>query len=54
MAEEHFGNNIADLCHEHFTTLPKTGKPVLGKEWTVLAAVLLQNGKGKTDLSNIY
>ena len=39
-----FGDSIARVCLEHFRTLPKTGKPNAQQEWTVLAAVVLEQG----------
>ncbi|XP_076448728.1 tRNA-specific adenosine deaminase 1-like isoform X2 [Babylonia areolata] len=36
-------DKIADLCYNHYTQLPKKGKPQEGKEWTLLAAVVLQD-----------
>lgn len=40
-----FGNQIAELVHAHFDRkLPNIkGKPQLGREWTVLAAVVVEN-----------
>ncbi|XP_056138229.1 tRNA-specific adenosine deaminase 1 [Lampris incognitus] len=34
-------NEIAKLCYERFNELPKRGKPEPGREWTLLAAVVL-------------
>ncbi|XP_041967203.1 tRNA-specific adenosine deaminase 1 isoform X1 [Alosa sapidissima] len=33
-------DKIARLCYDHFRNLPKRGKPELGREWTLLAAVV--------------
>lgn len=33
-------DKIARLCYDHFNNLPKRGKPELGREWTLLAAVV--------------
>ncbi|XP_031421227.1 tRNA-specific adenosine deaminase 1 [Clupea harengus] len=33
-------DTIAKLCYDHFRNLPKRGKPELGREWTLLAAVV--------------
>ncbi|XP_016408097.1 tRNA-specific adenosine deaminase 1 [Sinocyclocheilus rhinocerous] len=34
-------DEIASLCYNHFNKLPKRGKPAAGREWTLLAAVIL-------------
>ncbi|XP_030634919.1 tRNA-specific adenosine deaminase 1 [Chanos chanos] len=34
-------DEIAQLCYDHFNTLPKKGKPDPGREWTLLAAVVM-------------
>lgn len=33
-------DEIAKLCYERFSQLPRRGKPEPGREWTLLAAVL--------------
>lgn len=33
-------DEIASLCYERFSQLPRRGKPEPGREWTLLAAVL--------------
>ncbi|XP_055047639.2 tRNA-specific adenosine deaminase 1 [Misgurnus anguillicaudatus] len=33
-------DEVASLCYDHFNKLPKRGKPEVGREWTLLAAVL--------------
>uniref|UniRef100_A0A3B4B9H1 tRNA-specific adenosine deaminase 1 n=1 Tax=Periophthalmus magnuspinnatus TaxID=409849 RepID=A0A3B4B9H1_9GOBI len=33
-------DEIAALCYERFHALPRTGKPEVGREWTLLAAVV--------------
>lgn len=38
--QAHLADKIANLCYEHFESLPKKGKPVPGKEWTILAAIV--------------
>lgn len=30
---------LAKLCFQTFESIPKTGKPILGKEWTVLSCI---------------
>ena len=37
------GDCIARLCLEHFQALPKTGKPNAAREWTVLAAFVMED-----------
>ncbi|RXN36922.1 tRNA-specific adenosine deaminase 1 [Labeo rohita] len=34
-------DEIASLCYNHFSKLPRRGKPETGREWTLLAAVIL-------------
>lgn len=33
-------DEIARLCYERFSELPRRGKPEPGREWTLLAAVV--------------
>ncbi|KAL8585753.1 hypothetical protein ACOMHN_040535 [Nucella lapillus] len=46
-----FADKVAELCYQHYTRLPKKGKPQPGKEWTLLAAVVLQKNSGLTVVS---
>ena len=42
--EKVFADVIADLCHKYFEdVIPAKGKPQLGKEWTVLSAIVKEN-----------
>ena len=41
-----FGDLIAEICHKHFDSLPKNGKPAAGKEWTVMAAIVQHDNQG--------
>ena len=42
--EKVFADVIADLCHKYFEdVIPSKGKPQLGKEWTVLSAIVKEN-----------
>ena len=44
--EKVFADIVASLCYKHFSKLPKKGKPQHGKEWTILAAIVVQmNGQ---------
>lgn len=36
-----FANQIAKECLEHYSSLPKKGKPIAGQEWTLLSAIVL-------------
>lgn len=58
-------NRISAICLEKFESLPKTGKPILGKEWTVLSAIVkfdhsskefevVAMGTGKSDHYNFF
>lgn len=58
--DQQFANRIAKFCVKHFSqTLPRKGKPQDGKEWTLLAAVVmtksnerLSSGKDTGDFSS--
>lgn len=43
MSESHVldEKRVAQLCIDTFDGLPKTGKPIDNKEWTVLSCILL-------------
>ncbi|XP_067144818.1 tRNA-specific adenosine deaminase 1 isoform X2 [Centruroides vittatus] len=41
MNNKEFADIVAQTCYEHYEKLPKTGKPRNGKEWTLLAAILI-------------
>ena len=43
---EDFVDRVAGLCYKHYTQLPKKGKPQAGKEWMLMAAVVLQTSQG--------
>jgi len=47
-SDNKLADKVANLCYKHFSQLPKKGKPQPGKEWTILAAVILQK---ESDLS---
>lgn len=36
-------NRVAHHCIDTFNSIPKTGKPIESKEWTVLSCILLFN-----------
>lgn len=38
--DTHFATQAANLCYEKFDALPKSGKPISGREWTSLAAIV--------------
>lgn len=40
---------VAKIVFEAFERIPKSGKPIRGKEWTVLSAILIFN-RTTTDL----
>lgn len=41
-------DRIAHLCYNHYAHLPKKGKPQKNKEWTLMAAVVLQKQSGQS------
>ncbi|KAJ8343903.1 hypothetical protein SKAU_G00312320 [Synaphobranchus kaupii] len=43
-------DEIARLCYDRFSELPKRGKPELGREWTLLAAVVKVSETQSLDL----
>ncbi|KZS18938.1 tRNA-specific adenosine deaminase 1 [Daphnia magna] len=38
-------DQVAHLCYRHFDNLPKKGKPLQGREWTIVAAVVQRTAK---------
>lgn len=38
--DSNFADSVADLCYKKFASLPKSGKPIPGKQWTLLAAIV--------------
>jgi tRNA-specific adenosine deaminase 1 len=42
---KHLANQVAHLCYDHFDSLPRKGKPLQGREWTVVAAFIQRTGK---------
>lgn len=38
-------NRIAKLAFDTFASIPKSGKPINGKEWTVLACIAQINNQ---------
>lgn len=40
-------NVIAEICLKKFDSLAKTGKPIYGKEWTVLTCIVQYNHSSK-------
>ncbi|KAI9556358.1 hypothetical protein GHT06_018932 [Daphnia sinensis] len=38
-------DQVARLCYSHFDNLPKKGKPLQGREWTIVAAVVQRTAK---------
>ena len=54
---QHFGDQIAQFVHDYFSRkLPNNkGKPQLGHEWTVLAAIVIEKPSDKkhTDAAKV-
>jgi tRNA-specific adenosine deaminase 1 len=46
-------NQVAQLCYNHFDNLPKKGKPIEGKEWTVVAAFVQQTRQNDETKSSL-
>lgn len=44
--EADLADRVAGLCYKLYAQLPKKGKPQEGKEWTPMAAVVLQIKQG--------
>ncbi len=42
-------DEIAKLCYERFSELPRRGKPEPGREWTLLAAVVKISRRANSD-----
>ncbi|XP_046549204.1 tRNA-specific adenosine deaminase 1-like [Haliotis rubra] len=36
-----FADSVARCCYGYYKSLPKTGKPAMGREWTLLSAVVM-------------
>ncbi|KAK7469601.1 hypothetical protein BaRGS_00036391 [Batillaria attramentaria] len=49
--QNNFGDKVARVCCDQYAQLPKKGKPQTGKEWTLLAAVVLHNTNNQACLS---
>ncbi|XP_046390728.1 tRNA-specific adenosine deaminase 1 [Ischnura elegans] len=37
------GDMVAKCCYDHYLSLPKTGKPKVGTEWTALSGIVMEN-----------
>lgn len=48
--DKNFANKVAQLCCEHFKKLNKKGKPQVGNEWTLLAAIVLVQEQGESKI----
>ena len=44
--KEGFADRVAELCYRCYAQLPKKGKPQEGKEWMLMAAVVLETNEG--------
>ncbi|XP_069113356.1 tRNA-specific adenosine deaminase 1-like isoform X2 [Argopecten irradians] len=49
---EEFADTVANLCYQQYQGLPKEGKPQQGKEWTLMAAVIMTTSKSTCDIIN--
>ncbi|XP_076358813.1 tRNA-specific adenosine deaminase 1-like [Tachypleus tridentatus] len=38
-----FADKLAKLCYSRYKSLPKTGKPQKGKEWTHMSAIVISS-----------
>ncbi|XP_055638089.1 tRNA-specific adenosine deaminase 1 [Toxorhynchites rutilus septentrionalis] len=50
MMNQEQANRIAEACLEKFERLPKTGKPNLEFEWTILSAIVLVDGGSEIEI----
>lgn len=41
-----FSDKVADLCLQKYSKLPKQGKPQKGKEWTLMAGIVMATDNG--------
>lgn len=47
-----FADKVGELCIQHYSTkLTKKGKPQAGKEWTLMAAVVMATSDEGRDLN---
>ena len=44
--DSHFGQRVSTLCHQHYNSLGKKGKPERGREWTKMACILRSTEDG--------
>jgi len=42
--DQAFADDVARLCLEKYSKLPRKGKPMVGKEWTLLAGIVMATG----------
>lgn len=54
MNTQEFADFIARTCYEHYEKLPKTGKLVEGKEWTLLASIVITKDTENDSLMKPY
>ncbi|XP_048253568.1 tRNA-specific adenosine deaminase 1-like [Haliotis rufescens] len=40
-APDNFADSVAQCCYGYYKSMPKTGKPTMGQEWTLLSAVVM-------------
>ena len=41
-----FADKVSSLCLQKYAKLPKKGKPQKGKEWTLLAGIIIVTDRG--------
>lgn len=41
--DSEFANKIVNECISHYHSLGKKGKPIVGKEWTLLSSIVMSN-----------
>lgn len=51
--DDQFATRVAVLCYDEFNALPKSGKPISGREWTSLAAIVRSNNCNGTGGSGV-
>ena len=52
--DEKFADKLASLCYQKYSKLPKKGKPQKGKEWTIVAGILMTTQGKVLSLDSLF